>query len=62
MQVVKSPYSIALIWKDSIQKNFSDVKCSIIATDIDEELLLRAREGRYKYSSLKETPSDIVKN
>lgn len=58
----EEPYSIALIWKDSIQKNFSDVKCSIIATDIDEDLLLRAREGRYKYSSLKETPSDIVKS
>ena len=33
-----------------------------MATDIDEKLLERAKKGRYKKSSVKEVPEDILKS
>lgn len=58
----EEPYSIAMIWKWSIQKIWPEVKISILASDIDENLIKRAMEGKYKWSSLKEVPGEILKN
>lgn len=57
----EEPYSIALIWKESLQKKWPHVKLSILATDIDQNMIKRAMEGRYKWSSLKEVPERILK-
>jgi chemotaxis protein methyltransferase CheR len=52
----EEPYTLALVW------HFADVPAdasiSIVATDSDEQLLARAREGIYEPSSLKDLSAD----
>jgi len=56
----EEPYSISLLWKEIFEKNWPHIHLSILATDIDENLLERAKEGRYRESSLKEVPGKII--
>jgi chemotaxis methyl-accepting protein methylase len=53
-------YSLSLLWKARFEKDWPQIHFSILATDIDESLLKRAKEGRYKKSSLREVPQDIL--
>jgi len=55
----EEPYSLSMLWKEKFEKIWSQIDLSILATDINEDLLERAREGRYKKSSLKEVPEEI---
>jgi chemotaxis protein methyltransferase CheR len=57
----EEPYSLALLWHEEFQQTWPQVRLSILATDIDEDLLERAKEGTYKNSSLKEVPGEIAK-
>jgi len=56
----EEPYSLSLLWKARFEKNWPQIHFSVLATDIDESLLERAKEGRYKKSSLREVPQDIL--
>jgi chemotaxis methyl-accepting protein methylase len=56
----EEPYSLALLWKENFEQTWAQVHLSILATDIDENLLKRAREGTYKKSSLREVPEGSV--
>ncbi len=58
----EEPYSLSVLWEEKFGKIWPQIHSSTLATDIDEKLLKRAREGRYKKSSLKEVPEDILKN
>jgi chemotaxis methyl-accepting protein methylase len=58
----EEPYSLALLWHEEFQQTWPQVYLSILATDIDEDLLERAKEGTYKNSSLKEVLGGTVKN
>ncbi|MBM4276994.1 MAG: protein-glutamate O-methyltransferase CheR [Deltaproteobacteria bacterium] len=58
----EEPYSVSLLWKEKFKKDFPGVRLSILATDIDEKMLRRAEEGRYKKSSLRETPQEVLEN
>src|SRR5512139_3885020 len=58
----EEPYSLALLWKENFAQTWPEVHPSILATDIDENLLERAKEGTYKKSSLKEVRGGSVKN
>lgn len=58
----EEPYSVSLLWKEKFEKDFPEVRLSILATDIDEKMLRRAEEGRYKKSSLREMPQEILEN
>jgi chemotaxis protein methyltransferase CheR len=58
----EEPYSLALLWKENFEQTWPEVHPSILATDIDENLLERAKEGTYKKSSLKEVPGGSVRN
>ena len=58
----EEPYSLALLWKENFEQTWPEVHPSILATDIDENLLERAKEGTYKKSSLREVPGGSVKN
>jgi len=58
----EEPYSFLLLWKEKFEKNFPQIHLSILATDINEKLLERAKEGRYKKSSLKEVPKEVLKS
>ena len=56
----EEPYSLCLLWKARLEKDWPQIHFSVLATDIDENLLERAKEGRYKKSSLREVPQDIL--
>jgi chemotaxis methyl-accepting protein methylase len=57
----EEPYSLSILWREKFEKIWSQIDLSILATDINEDLLGRAREGRYKKSSLKEVPEEILR-
>ncbi len=52
----EEPYSLALLWNIRFKPLHPDRGFSIIATDVDEALLHRARAGCYDVSSLRELP------
>jgi len=57
----EEPHSLLLLWKEKFEKIFLQVHLSILASDIDERMLKRAGEGKYKKSSLKEVPEEILR-
>jgi len=57
----EEPYGLLLLWKEKFEKNFPQIHLSILATDINEKLLERAKEGKYKKSSLREAPEEILR-
>jgi chemotaxis protein methyltransferase CheR len=57
----EEPYSLSILWREKFEKIWSQIDLSILATDINEDLLGRAREGRYKKSSLKEVLEEILR-
>ena len=56
----EEPYSLSMLWSEKFEKIWSQVELSILATDINERLLKRAKEGKYKKSSLKEVPEEFL--
>jgi chemotaxis methyl-accepting protein methylase len=50
-----------MLWKERFEEKFPQIRLTLLATDINETLLERAREGRYKRSSLKEVPEGILR-
>ena len=56
----EEPYSLSMLWKEKFEKDFPPIRLSILATDINENLLARAGEGRYKKSSLEEVPEGML--
>lgn len=56
----EEPYSLSMLWKERFEKRWSKINLSILATDINEMLIERAKEGKYKKSSLKEVPEEIL--
>jgi chemotaxis protein methyltransferase CheR len=56
----EEPYSLSMLWKEKFETIYPHTHFSILATDINENLLKRAKEGKYKKSSLKEVPEDIL--
>ena len=56
----EEPYGLSMLWKERFERNFPQTRLTLLATDINENLLKRAREGRYKKSSLKEVPERIL--
>ena len=57
----EEPYSLSMLWKEKLEKVFPRIHLAILATDINENVLERAKEGRYKKSSLKEVPEEILR-
>jgi chemotaxis methyl-accepting protein methylase len=56
----EEPYSFSLLWNEKFEKDFPKIHLSILATDIDEKMIERAKEGRYKQTSLREVPDRIL--
>jgi chemotaxis protein methyltransferase CheR len=56
----EEPYTLSMLWEERIKENFPPIRLTLLATDINENLLKRAREGKYKKSSLKEAPERII--
>lgn len=56
----EEPYSFSLMWKNKFERDYPGVCLSILATDINEKMLRRAEEGRYKRSSLREVSPEVL--
>jgi chemotaxis protein methyltransferase CheR len=56
----EEPYSIALAWQFVVALRFPRVSPEIVATDVDDAQLARARSGCYRRSSLRELPAAWV--
>lgn len=52
----EEPYSLSLLWKLKLQAQFPTVRLLILATDIDDQAIARARQGCYPLSSLRDLP------
>jgi chemotaxis protein methyltransferase CheR len=52
----EEPYSLMILWKLELASRFPGLSLSVVATEIDERLLERARAARYRASSLRELP------
>ncbi len=49
----EEPYSIAILIKELIKKDYPELKLNIFATDIDKKNLEKAEAGVYSYDSIK---------
>ena len=55
----EEPYTLAMLWLDRVAPRVPGASIEIIATDIDEPSLERARSGLYSAGSLREVPADV---
>jgi chemotaxis protein methyltransferase CheR len=53
----EEPYTLAIIWRLELANRFGDLAIRILATDVDEALVARARRGCFTDSSLRELPA-----
>ena len=56
----EEPYTLAILWKLRVQPAFPSVHLRIIATDVDAEVLERARVARYPAAALRELPPALT--
>lgn len=56
----EEPYTLKIIWDCEIAPTFPDLRVSIVATDVDEAVLARARRGCFEPASLRELPPRLV--
>jgi len=57
----EEPYTLSILWKEKFEKIYPQTHLFVLATDINESLLERAKEARYKKSSLKEVSEEILR-
>lgn len=55
----EEPYTLALLWLEYIQPFHPGLSVEILATDIDEASLERARMALYRRETLREVPAEI---
>lgn len=56
----EEPYSLAILWKEFSEENDISVPCTIYATDIDIQILMKAKQGIYGKSSMDEIPKTLI--
>jgi chemotaxis protein methyltransferase CheR len=54
----EEPYTLALVWELAVAPAFPGVELEILATDVDEAMLERARAARYGGGSLRDLPEE----
>lgn len=52
----EEPYTLALLWAMCFESRFPEIKLSIVATEIKPEMIDRARQACYPFSSIKNLP------
>jgi len=52
----EEPYTVAILWELNLAHRYPGLTLRVVATDVDERLLDRARAGNYRRSSLREVP------
>lgn len=53
-------YTLVILWERGFRAGFPDLQLRVTATDVDANMLNRARDGRYQESSLKELPDSWI--
>jgi chemotaxis protein methyltransferase CheR len=53
----EEPYTIALAWNLELAERFTALRLSVLATDVDDAMLERARTACYSPGSLKDLPA-----
>src|SRR3990172_8009351 len=56
----EEPYTLKILWDLAVASAFPGVGCSVVATDVDEAVLTRARKGCYSKGSLRELPEALI--
>ncbi len=56
----EEPYTLKIIWDCEVALFFPDARVSILATDVDDTMLARARRGCFEPSSLRELPPNFI--
>jgi chemotaxis protein methyltransferase CheR len=56
----EEPYTLKILWDVEIAAQCPGVSLSIVATDIDKTMLVRAHEGCFEPTSLHELPPSLV--
>jgi len=56
----EEPYTLKILWDLAVASAFPGVGCSVIATDVDQTMLNRARKGCYSGGSLRELPDALL--
>jgi chemotaxis protein methyltransferase CheR len=56
----EEPYTLKIVWDLAVASSFPGVRCLIVATDVDDVMLGRARKGCYAKGSLRELPETFV--
>lgn len=56
----EEPYSLAILWQLVLACRFPALSLRVTATDVDEQLLERARAAIYRRSSLREVPDEWI--
>lgn len=56
----EEPYSLAILWMLALAPRYPGLSLRVTATDVDEQLLERAREAVYRRSSLREVPDEWI--
>ncbi len=54
-------YSVAMVITDMVKPKFRDIEFEIVGTDINEDVLARARSGVYKEYAIRNTPAFFLK-
>jgi len=57
----EEPYTLKILWDLAVASAFPSVSCSVVATDVDETVLKRARKGCYSRGSLRELPEALIR-
>jgi chemotaxis protein methyltransferase CheR len=52
----EEPYTVSLVWNQRVAPQYPQARLAVVATDVDEHLLQRARTACYAKSSLRELP------
>jgi chemotaxis protein methyltransferase CheR len=56
----EEPYTLKILWDLAAASAFPGVGSSVVATDVDETVLKRARKGCYSGGSLRELPEALL--
>lgn len=56
----EEPYTLKILWDLEVATSYPGVPLSIIATDVDEAMLRRARSARFEATSLHELPRHLI--
>lgn len=56
----EEPYTISLIWHLLLSQRYPDIRLKVLALDIDDVMLERAKRACYSRSSLKDLPPELL--